>query len=180
MAINYKNIKKAVLKKSVLGIVLASIIAILVFLLPFNHVWEGGEFILHVKPRESVFVFNIQEISVNPNAPQYTLPVNLSEVEYLDLIMEKLYEYFGYNLSETALTKLSQNGFVVISITPDESNWEMFTHFEYYYSALYTGGIPVFITTDSVMHIYHVFYMSLLKKAEEKFLNITLFGFQIL
>ena len=169
MSSNHHGIKKDVLKKGALGIILGALIAISIFLLPFNHTWQIGQFKIKLKPRETVFTPNIQEISINPNAPKYALPVNLSEVEYLDLIIEKLQSYFGYSLSEEALAKLSQNGFVVISISPMETNWDMFTHFEYFYSALYISELPIFITTDSVLHIYHVFYMSLLKKAEEEY-----------
>jgi len=78
----------------------------------------------------------------------YTLPVDLSEVRFLD----------EHNLSDEQKELLSENGFVV---TPGN-------HLEFFqlYESLRYDNRPIFATTDSVYHVYHLLFDKLLREIE--------------
>lgn len=80
----------------------------------------------------------------------YTLPV--------DLAVLGNYDQFTFGDAQSAL--LSQNGFVV---TP--ADWLEF--FQVYESARYEE-IPVFVTTDSVYHVYHLLFDKMLRDLERE------------
>jgi hypothetical protein len=81
----------------------------------------------------------------------YALPLELAEVSNLDT----------YQFSGPQLDYLEENGFVVV---PAE-------HREFY--ALYQSAQgqqkPVFVTTDSVLHVYHLLFDKVLRTAEEEY-----------
>ncbi len=81
----------------------------------------------------------------------YPLPVDLSQVQG----MEEL------ELSEAQLALLSQNGFVVASPVPGE--WREF--YQIYEAGRYFG-LPDFITTDSIYHVYHLLFDKMLRDLE--------------
>lgn len=80
----------------------------------------------------------------------YTLPV--------DLAVLGNYGQFTFSDAQSAL--LAQNGFVV---TPGE--WLEF--FQVYEATRY-GEIPVFVTTDSVYHVYHLLFDKMLRDLERE------------
>ena len=94
------------------------------------------------------------EASVEPNAPGYTLPLDLETVENY-AAMDSV---FGLG-SVTPL--LEQNGFAVI---------------EYYdyndivqpYKDLRRMDVPLFVTSDTLLHLYHVQFDETLKDMEER------------
>ncbi|MBU0704029.1 MAG: DUF3160 domain-containing protein [Chloroflexi bacterium] len=92
------------------------------------------------------------EIAVTlPEAYQgYALPVALETLGN--------YDQFAFSDAQSAL--LAQNGFVV---TPDD--WLEF--FQLYDDARYQE-IPVFVTTDSVYHIYHLLFDKMLRDLERE------------
>lgn len=81
----------------------------------------------------------------------YTLPVDLSQVQGLDLT----------RLTDSQRALLAQNGFVVTSPVAGE--------FREFYQ-IYEGGrymeMPMFITTDSVYHVYHLIFDKMLRDLE--------------
>jgi hypothetical protein len=81
----------------------------------------------------------------------YTLPFDLSQIPDIG----------NFELSPEAQSLLSQNGFVVIPTKPGE-----FREFYQIYEYGRYGETPVFITTDSVYHIYHLIFDKMLRDLE--------------
>ncbi|MGA2488600.1 MAG: DUF3160 domain-containing protein [Anaerolineales bacterium] len=81
----------------------------------------------------------------------YTLPVDLSQVKDLDLV----------DLTSSQRTLLAQNGFVVT--TPVPGQYREF--YQIYESGRY-NDMSMFITTDSVYHVYHLIFDKMLRDLE--------------
>jgi hypothetical protein len=79
-------------------------------------------------------------------------PTKLSHYNYIVSVLP---------FSEDALTKLKKNGFTTISKHPMESFGTAYYH-------IYTNDLPLFITTDSILHALHVSYDEILKEMETK------------
>ena len=79
-------------------------------------------------------------VSVTPSVAPYTIQPDLSNVTNLN----------GFGFSEHAEEMLAQNGFVV---TPS-------TYKQMYdiYNFCHEENIPVFVTTDAVLHAYHILF----------------------
>lgn len=88
-------------------------------------------------------------------APQYSLPLRLDRVEYLGKVRDFV------PLSDESLDLLRRNGFVVVGFGEVDS-------FHQVYKALRRADVPILITTDSVLHLYHVFFDESLARLEEK------------
>jgi hypothetical protein len=80
----------------------------------------------------------------------YVLPVDVSALGNAD----------GFTWSDAQRTLMAQNGFVVVP-----AYWLEF--FQLYESARY-GEIPVFVTTDSVYHVYHLLFDKMLRDLERE------------
>ncbi len=95
-----------------------------------------------------------QEIDVNlPDTyagTDYTLPIDLTGVKYSD----------SYNLDTDQLAKLGEQGFVVV---PSD-----YKQFHYIYESMEYDELPVFITVDSVYHVYHLAFDKLLRDMERE------------
>jgi hypothetical protein len=89
----------------------------------------------------------------------YTLPLDTSVVAGMEDI----------ELSEAQLALLSQNGFVVAS--PVTGKWQEF--YQIYESGRYYG-MPNFITTDSVYHVYHLLFDKMLRDLETTYFTSDL------
>lgn len=113
-----------------------------------------------------------EKIDIQPQALQYTLPLDLKSVANLETVSGKI------TLSDKDKTLLSQNGFAVFD-TPQEIASEQFplsysngipvsTKDDYtaYYVALQGKDIPIFITADSVLHYYHIIFDTTLMEIE--------------
>jgi len=92
----------------------------------------------------------LEKINVAPQIPGYTLPLKIKNISNY----ENFHKKFG--LSSKALDVLEKNGFVVIPTpknliaSPDD--------FANYYSVLKGKELPIFITSDSLLHYYHIFF----------------------
>jgi hypothetical protein len=91
-----------------------------------------------------------QSVSLPSAYAGYTLPVDLATVGGTD----------EYALNEGQRALLTQNGFVV---TPAE--WLEF--YQLYENSRYQM-LPVFVTTDSVFHIYHLLFDKMLRDLERE------------
>ena len=98
--------------------------------------------------------YSKENASFIANSPQYSLPLNISEISNREIL-----DYF--NLTEKQLEALEKNGFVVLPY----KNFEDVANF---YRMLRNAGIPLFITSDAILHLYHVQFNSLLKNIEER------------
>ncbi|OGO17117.1 MAG: hypothetical protein A2Z14_13265 [Chloroflexi bacterium RBG_16_48_8] len=83
----------------------------------------------------------------------YDLPLDLAAVENLD--------FFELSMEQKAL--LTANGFVVESPVPGD-----FREFYQVYESWRYSEQPVFITTDSMLHVYHLLFDKLLRDLETR------------
>ncbi len=94
------------------------------------------------------------DVSMSPNAPSYLLPLDLGEITNLG----KVESEFGLNESQKQL--LEKNGFVVIPWHGDDIVQP--------YKTLKEQEIPIFVTSDTLLHLYHIQFNEILKRLEEE------------
>lgn len=109
-----------------------------------------GERPLLIKKAES------GEESIVPCVEEYTINPDLSNIDNL----------WQFYLEDGQIQKLSQNGFVVCGDAGGE-------FYEVYESNRYSL-IPNFVTVDSMMHTYHLYFSYLLKNIERDYLADSL------
>ena len=91
------------------------------------------------------------DIPATFNGGDYTLPVDLAGVQFADQIQ----------FTETQRQLLSQNGFVVLPPKPGE-----YREFYQVYEAGRYDMHPVFVTTDSIYHVYHLLFDKMMRDLE--------------
>jgi len=101
----------------------------------------------------NVFTAVLSEVTIEVNVSQYELPVDLNEVNGF----AELKECFGITAEQENL--LSKNGFVVLRVNQFETLGDA-------YDYIIDNGLPLLITTDAVLHSYHVLFDEVLKRAE--------------
>ena len=99
----------------------------------------------------SFYEMNGMEIKANP--PIYKLPLNLNEIENNDIL--KLFD-----LTDNQTKFLEDKGFVLIKYGKEDNFSEV-------YEKLRWQHIPIFITSDTFLHLYHIQFNELLKEIEE-------------
>ncbi len=100
--------------------------------------------------------FEPYEPNIEPNAPGYTLPLDLDNIINL-ADAEKVTDV------ETISDNLRQNGFSIIE--PRGRVWDDIVEpYEY----ISSRGIPIFLTTDTLLHLYHIQFDETLKDIEER------------
>jgi len=95
---------------------------------------------------------------VEPNAPGYTLPLDLETVANYDAVDWRL--HLG-----SVVPLLEQNGFAVIEYDFGDSRDDIVAPYEMLHERM---GVPVFITADTLLHLYHVQFDETLKDVEER------------
>ncbi len=103
--------------------------------------------------------YNPVPVSLPDSFTGYSLPVDLSTVQGLASV--------GLSAEQEAV--LSQNGFVVAQPTPGEYRefYQVYEDFRY-------ESLPLFVTTDSVLHVYHLFFDKILRDLETTYFIPTL------
>jgi hypothetical protein len=94
------------------------------------------------------------EVKGKPSIPSYELPLDLSKVANLAAVSKAL----GLAKDEPLLVK---NGFVVLPAGRENS---MVTP----YGDLRDANVPIFVTADTLLHLYHVQFDESLKDIEER------------
>ncbi|MCK4428932.1 MAG: DUF3160 domain-containing protein, partial [Candidatus Aenigmarchaeota archaeon] len=112
------------------------------------------------QPRLSLFLQDYKPVVENYNNPEYSLPLSELPENYHRDVFEK----FGKDLSMQQKQILKDNGVVILSGGEYEK-------FEPAFSILSYKDIPVFITTDSVLHLFHIEFNEILKNLEIKKLS---------
>ncbi len=102
--------------------------------------------------------YRLEALDVELKVPSYELPLNKERVSNYGNFSSKI------SLKESDLKMLETNGFVVIK-NPYNPGEEDITSM---YSTLKGEEIPVFITTDSLLHLYHIQFDETLRQVEEK------------
>ncbi len=97
--------------------------------------------------------YQYQPVSVTANAPGPTLPLDLTQVS------NAASDTQGLGMSQSACQALARNGFVVIPYGQEVNMTAT-------YSVLINSGIPPFVTSDSLLHLYHVDFDEILMGIE--------------
>jgi len=93
-------------------------------------------------------------ISVNASVPSYPLPLNLSTVSNIEDITK-------LRLNKTEEELLGTNGFVILDYGQEDDIVAP-------YKDMKDRGIPIFVTTDTLLHLYHIQFNEILKGIEER------------
>ena len=98
--------------------------------------------------------YESEELSVSPSAPFYLLPLEIKEITNFSQVESR------FRLSENQIQWLANNGFVVIPWHGDDIVQP--------YKTLKEQGIPIFVTSDTLLHLYHIQFNEILKRLEEE------------
>lgn len=99
------------------------------------------------------------EVNVTPNVAPYTIEPDLSNLANLE-------RFYSLTVDEKQAAQLAQNGFIV----SEGYNQEFFQLYEYNRYEI----IPSFVTVDSLMHTYHLYFSFLLRNTERNYLSDSL------
>lgn len=102
--------------------------------------------------------YSLEAVDVELKAPSYDLPLQRDKISNYANFSDKI------PLNESDLKVLESNGFVVIK-NPYNPEEEDITSM---YVTLKEEEVPVFITTDSLLHLYHIQFDETLRQIEEK------------
>ena len=105
-----------------------------------------------------IHYYSLNSLNVSLEVPPYNRPLNTGEISNFNDFCAKI------PLDENATRLLEKNGFVVISNTfnPKEE------YITKPYKTLKQKEIPVFITSDSLLHLYHIQFDETLRQIEER------------
>lgn len=95
-------------------------------------------------------------VSVTPSVAPYTVDADLGNIE-------NLWQFYALRDNQEIAAKLAKNGFVVCGSAGTE-------FFEIYENNRYEL-VPNFVTVDSLMHTYHLYFAYLLKNIEKSYLS---------
>ncbi|WP_440955307.1 DUF3160 domain-containing protein [Methanosarcina sp. Mfa9] len=102
--------------------------------------------------------YHLEALDIELKVPPYELPLEEADISNYENFSGKI------QLDAQALEKLKTNGFVVIK-NPYNSGEEDITGM---YSILKKEEVPIFITTDSLLHLYHIQFDETLRQIEEQ------------
>lgn len=102
------------------------------------------------------------DVNVTPSVEPYTVAPDLSNVENAERNF-----YWLNSENEEAVALLVQNGFLV------ESSYGSNEFFDLYETNRY-AQVPSFVTVDSLMHTYHLYFSYLLRNIERNYLSESL------
>ncbi|MGA1867831.1 MAG: DUF3160 domain-containing protein [bacterium] len=101
--------------------------------------------------------YRLKALDFPLEVPPYTLPLVRSSIANFNDFVSK------FPLSASALQLLENNGFVVVN-APNKQEEDIVEPYKF----LKDQEIPVFITTDSLLHLYHIQFDETLRMIEEK------------
>ena len=102
--------------------------------------------------------YSLTPLDITPKAPQYGLPLRTDDISNFEDFSRKV------PLGSYALKLLKENGFVVIE-NPFNPQEERITR---PYKTLKDREVPIFITSDSLLHLYHIQFNETLRQIEER------------
>ncbi len=102
--------------------------------------------------------YSLDPLDIALNAPQYDLPLQMNQISNYDPFSGEI------QLSDDALSLLEKNGFAVIGNPFDQKEEDIVQP----YKTLADGEIPIFVTTDSLLHLYHIQFDETLRQIEER------------
>ncbi|MDM7920078.1 MAG: DUF3160 domain-containing protein [Methanosarcina sp.] len=110
--------------------------------------------------------YRLEALDIELKTPQYELPLEESDISNYGEVSQR------FLTDEAALEKLKENGFVVIS-NPYNSKEEDITAM---YNSLEREGQLIFITSDTLLHLYHVQFDDSMSQIEQNELFDLLWG----
>jgi hypothetical protein len=111
---------------------------------------------LNKNPKFGFSYYQPINISVNLSVPPYQLPLNLSIITNIENITAKI------RLNDREKDILRTNGFVILDYGHYSDNIVAF------YEDMKDEGIPIFVTSDTLLHLYHIQFNEILKGIEER------------
>lgn len=97
-----------------------------------------------------------EELKIESDVSHYELPLNLANVENIDTIDN------SFHLNDQQKNLLKKNGFVAVNYWKDEDDIvEPYKYFK-------ENNIAIFVTSDTLLHLYHIQFDEILKGVEEK------------
>lgn len=102
--------------------------------------------------------YKLDALDIDLKAPSYNLPLSISDIPNYQAFSGKIV------MDKAATDLLSKNGFVVIK-NPFNPAEEDITE---PYKIIKDKDLPVFITADSLLHLYHIQFDETLRQIEEK------------
>ncbi|MEA1868879.1 MAG: DUF3160 domain-containing protein [Euryarchaeota archaeon] len=102
--------------------------------------------------------YSLDPLDIALNAPQYDLPLQTNQISNYEPFSREI------SLSDDALSLLEKNGFVVIDNLFDRKEEDIVQP----YKTLAEAEIPIFVTTDSLLHLYHIQFDETLRQIEER------------
>ena len=99
--------------------------------------------------------YQTEGFSVTLAAPSYSLPLALTKITNLPEIEPR------FRLSENQKKLLEKNGFVVIP-------WFRGDDIVAPYNEMKQLDVPIFVTSDTLLHLYHIQFNEILKRIEEE------------
>jgi len=98
--------------------------------------------------------YEMEDFSVTLVSPSYSLPLALTKITNLPEIEPQ------FQLSESQKELLQKNGFVVIPWHGDDIVEP--------YKTIKEWEAPIFVTSDTLLHLYHIQFNEVLKRIEEE------------
>ncbi|MHC1581778.1 MAG: DUF3160 domain-containing protein [Candidatus Syntropharchaeia archaeon] len=102
--------------------------------------------------------YMLEPLNITLKSPQYNLPLETGEIYNFKDFSRKI------SLNDEELILLKKNGFVIVR-NPFNPKEESITN---PYKTLKNEEIPIFITSDSLLHLYHIQFDETLRQIEEK------------
>lgn len=99
--------------------------------------------------------YSSEEVIIEANVPQHSLPLDLSAITNYNTIDALFY------LTDNQKELLENNGFVVRDFSYQDDIIEPYTY-------LKDNEIPIFVTSDTLLHLYHIQFDEILKGIEER------------
>jgi hypothetical protein len=100
------------------------------------------------------------KVDVTPAAPQYKLPLDLSRLTNADFA-SKMYELRDKGLARRFNEMLKRSAFAAVAAgrLDDVAG---------FYKSVQQRGLPIFVTSDSLLHLYHIQFDETLRDIEER------------
>lgn len=135
---------------------------IVILLLCVSILWATGTEVLATEYTPLTFgrYYEPYEFNIEPNAPGYSLPLDLNDVTNLGDINRAI-------PIDPVSDLIRQNGFAVKHVNLP-SQWLNPDNIFSYYEYLLNSDIPLYITTDTFLHLYHLQFDETLKGVEER------------
>ena len=89
-----------------------------------------------------------KEVKINASLDHYNLPLALNDIENINTITSYL------SLSSKQKNMLTKNGFVVVNYSYRQVNDTIEP-----YKDLKEHNVPIFVTSDTLLHLYHISLM---------------------